>query len=209
MSPVRLNGSTSGYSELAAHAVAGNNSIALPTGNGTAYQVVRNGASAGSLEFADKIVSGTAQASTSGTSIDFTGIPSWVKRVTVMLNGVSTNGNNNLQCQVGSGSITSTGYVGGCGQAGASPSQTTASTGLLISMSNTAALAHTGTLQFTLLTGTTWVGVSTTSRSDGYGQLGGTTIALSGTLDRLRIIGSTTGSPTDTFDAGSINILYE
>jgi hypothetical protein len=32
---------------------------------------------------------------------------------------------------------------------------------------------------------------------------------LSGTLDRLRIIGSTTGTPTDTFDAGTINILYE
>ena len=35
------------------------------------------------------ITSGTSQASTSGTAILFTGIPSWVKRVTVMFNGVS------------------------------------------------------------------------------------------------------------------------
>jgi len=40
MSPVRLNGSTSGYSELSAPAVAGNNTITLPTGNGTAGQVL-------------------------------------------------------------------------------------------------------------------------------------------------------------------------
>jgi hypothetical protein len=28
-------------------------------------------------------------------------------------------------------------------------------------------------------------------------------------LDRLRIIGGTAGNPNNTFDAGSINILYE
>lgn len=38
------------------------------------------------------LVAATAVASTSGTSIDFTGIPAWVRRVTVMFNGVSTNG---------------------------------------------------------------------------------------------------------------------
>ena len=51
MSPVRLNGSTSGYSELSAPAVAGNNSIALPTGNGSANQFLKNGATAGALAF--------------------------------------------------------------------------------------------------------------------------------------------------------------
>ena len=49
------------------------------------------------------ITSMTAQASTSGTSIDFTSIPSWVKRITVMFNGVSTNGSNNLLIQIGLG----------------------------------------------------------------------------------------------------------
>jgi len=57
------------------------------------------------------ITSGTAVASTSGASIDFTGLPAWVKRITVMLNGVSTNGTSNYLIQLGAGSITSTGYV--------------------------------------------------------------------------------------------------
>jgi hypothetical protein len=46
---LRLNGSTSGYTEIDAPAVAGNNSIALPTGNGTANQFLKNGSTAGSL----------------------------------------------------------------------------------------------------------------------------------------------------------------
>ena len=52
-----------------------------------------------------QLVSGTAVASTSGTSIDFTGIPSWVKRITVMFNGVSTSGTSFKQIQIGSGSV--------------------------------------------------------------------------------------------------------
>ena len=57
------------------------------------------------------ITSGTAVASTSGTSIDFTSIPSWVKRITVMFNGVSTNGTSQVQIQLGAGSVTTTGYL--------------------------------------------------------------------------------------------------
>ena len=51
MSPVRLNGSTSGYSELSAPAVAGNITLTLPTGTGSANQFLKNGATAGALAF--------------------------------------------------------------------------------------------------------------------------------------------------------------
>jgi hypothetical protein len=47
--PVRLNGSTSGYTELSAPAVAGSNTITLPTGAGSANQFLKNGSTAGSL----------------------------------------------------------------------------------------------------------------------------------------------------------------
>lgn len=144
--------------------------------------------------------------SASGTSVDFTSIPSWVKRITVMFNGVSTNGTSNIQIQVGAGSVTTTGYSGGISQAGATSNQITLTTGLGITATNAAALSSTGTAVFSLLGSNIWVGTSTTSRSDGYGQLGGTVVTLSGTLDRVRI---TTVNGTDTFDAGSINILYE
>ena len=57
MSPVRLNGSTSGYTELSAPAVAGSNTLTLPTGNGTSGQVLStNGSGALSWIGAGKIL---------------------------------------------------------------------------------------------------------------------------------------------------------
>jgi hypothetical protein len=205
--PVRLNGSTSGYTELSAPAVAGNNSIALPTGNGSAYQILRNGATAGSLEYADNLVLGTAQNSTSGTSIDFTGIPSWVKRVTVMFNGVSTSGTSNVQIQLGtSGGIESTGY--NC------TLLITDTTALSTSNSTTGASFNTylaseakhGHLVFVAFGSNAWTfnGSMRLSSTQSSAAMGSKTLA--GTLDRVRI---TTANGTDTFDAGSINILYE
>ena len=206
--PVRLSGSTSGYTELSAPAAAGNNSLTLPTGNGTANQILRNGATAGSLEFTDKIVSGTAVASTSGTSIDFTGIPSWVKRVTVMFNGVSTNGTSNFLVQLGSGSVTTTGYIStGNAYNNASGTGGASSTaGFLIYNGITAASIQIGTMAVNLFGSNQWIQshnlrFDTNTISSGAGN-----VTLSGTLDRVRI---TTVNGTDTFDAGSINILYE
>ena len=208
MSPVRLNGSTSGYSELSAPAVAGNNSIALPTGNGTAYQVLRNGATAGSLEYADKIVSGTAVASTSGTSIDFTSIPSWVKRITVMFNGVSTNGISVVEVRVGSGSVSASGYYAVSSYGGGAQQYLQSSTGFNLDSSGIVAAAtiRSGALVLTLIGVNTWVGTGSNAAVAQSSSLSGNSPALSGTLDRVRI---TTVNGTDTFDAGSINILYE
>jgi len=208
LSPVRLNGSTSGYSELSAPAVAGNNSIALPTGNGTAYQVLRNGATAGSLEYADKIVSGTAVASTSGTSIDFTSIPSWVKRITVMFNGVSTNGISVVEVRVGSGSVSASGYYAVSSYGGGAQQYLQSSTGFNLDSAGIvgAATVRSGALVLTLIGVNTWVGTGSNAAVAQSSSLSGNSPALSGTLDRVRI---TTVNGTDTFDAGSINILYE
>jgi hypothetical protein len=208
MSPVRLNGSTSGYTELSAPTVAGNNSIALPTGNGSAYQILRNGATAGTTEFTDKIVSGTAVASTSGTSIDFTGIPSWAKRVTVMLNGVSTNGASFTLLRLGAGSITSSGYSSASGYSGpgGQAGGVTNTSGFVYGQ-NSAASTYSGHIVITNFSGNTWICSVMLGRiDDGFDFGGGGNVTLSGTLDRVRI---TTVNGTDTFDAGSINILYE
>jgi hypothetical protein len=206
---LRLNGSTSGYTEIDAPAVAGSNTLVLPTGAGSAYQVVRNGATAGSLEFTDKIVSGTAVASTSGTSIDFTGIPSWVKRVTVMLNGVSTNGSSNYRIQFGAGSIQTTGYNSNCLTASsvAAATTTNVTAGFDIGSISTAGATLYGSAIFSLLGSNSWVCQGQFSNiGDSRSHYPAGAVALSGTLDRVRI---TTVNGTDTFDAGSINILYE
>ena len=205
---LRLNGSTSGYTEIDAPAVAGSNTLVLPTGAGSAYQVVRNGATAGSLEFTDNIVSGTAVASTSGTSIDFTGIPSWVKRVTVMLNGVSTNGTSSLLFQIGTSSgIESSGYVSSGTYQGAGSGGATSTAGFLNQAGGAIADTTCGTTSIVSFGSNKWVSSSVSSTgSSNYSYIGAGAKTLSGTLDRVRI---TTVNGTDTFDAGSINILTE
>ena len=157
------------------------------------------------------LTSGTAQASTSGTSIDFTGIPSWVKRITVMFSGVSTNGSSTLQIQVGSGSVSTSSYVSTASYSNGAGAYLYITTGFTIDTPNTAGAAYLryGVAQLALLGSNTWCYAGSIS-SGSLGQValacGGTSPVLSGALDRVRI---TTVNGTDTFDAGSINILYE
>jgi len=209
MSKLRLTGSTSGFTELTAPAVAGSNTLTLPTSNGSADQaLVTNGS--GTLSFADRgrMTLGTAVASTSGTSIDFTGIPGYVKRVTVMFSGVSTTGTSIVQLQLGAGSVTTTGYnsSGSTVVNGNAVSGITSTTGILTGATSGNVDVRYGTFTLALFSGNTWVGSGTLASGASYTQAGGGSITLSGTLDRIRI---TTVNGTDTFDAGSINIFYE
>jgi hypothetical protein len=155
------------------------------------------------------ITSGTAVASTSGTSIDFTGIPSWVKRVTVVFDLTSTSGSSNLLMQIGNGSIINTGYTSLCLYAGGSSNtgSATSTAGCLLTGVNGAAVQATGSLQLVLQTSNTWI-LSGTLTQVSFNQVSFSSgrIALGGALDRVRI---TTVNGTDAFDAGTINILYE
>jgi hypothetical protein len=192
-------GSTSGSITLSEPAVAGSNTISLPAVTGTVVVAGQNSA----------ITAGTAVASTSGTSIDFTSIPSWVKKITVMFTAVSTNGSSIPQIQLGSGSFTTSGYLGNSfiSASGSAGVGSVNSAGFLIGGNGGAGYSRTGIMTINLLTGNTWV--SSHSMGDNvnnYVYWGGGSIALGGTLDRVRI---TTVNGTDTFDAGTINILYE
>lgn len=152
------------------------------------------------------ITSSTAVASTSGTSIDFTGIPSWVKRVTINFQGVSTSGLNFVIVQLGTGSTTFTtsGYLGAVNSANSITNQTT---GFGVIGQPAAANVLHGTATVTNLTGNTWCYAGTIYLSNtGLGGGGAGSISLGAALTAIRI---TTVGGTDTFDAGSINILYE
>ena len=155
------------------------------------------------------IGSGTAVASTSGTSIDFTGLPAGLKRITVMFNGVSTNGTSNLQVQIGSGSVTTSGYASSITRFSSTALlQNTITSGFgLINAINTSADLQIGHLILTNVSGNIWIS-SSSVYSAGYvaNQIQAGSITLSGTLDRVRI---TTVGGTDTFDAGTVNIMYE
>jgi len=157
------------------------------------------------------ITSGTSVASTSGTSISFTSIPSWVKIITIMFSGVSTSGTSNLLVQLGTGSTTytTTGYLGNCSYvATASAASTQMSTGFMVNNNMVAADLIGGVITLSLINASTntWgvsgnLGRSTTTASFFFGG----SIPLASTLSAIRL---TTVNGTDTFDAGTINILY-
>lgn len=153
----------------------------------------------------------TAQNSTSGTSIDFTSIPSGVRRVTVMFNGVSGSGTSNIIIRLGSGSVASSGYLSATGYlySASSPAVTTDTTSFIVAAGGGASQTYYGQYIFSLLNASTytWVGDGNFYRSDAA-QLWpcAGNVVLSGALDRVRV---TTANGTDTFDSGSINILYE
>ena len=158
-----------------------------------------------------QLVSGTAVASTSGTSIDFTGIPSWVKRITVNFAGVSTNGSADILIQLGTSSgVTTSGYLGtstSSTSGGTSPSSYTAGIGLRAGGSSGGAATRNGCISINLISSNTWAAFGVVGLSnEAQTVYTGSSIALAATLDRVRI---TTSNGTDTFDAGTINILYE
>ena len=152
---------------------------------------------------------GTLVNSTSGTSIDFTGIPAGAKRITIMFNQVSTSGTGLVQVQLGSGSIQTTGYTGAASYIGAATvlSSGSITNGIAISNNNAASDVRTGVLTLVNESGNIWIGTSVVAlTSSATTGLGGGNVTLSGTLDRVRI---TTSNGTDTFDNGSVNVIWE
>lgn len=203
---VKLLASSNGSVELVPENTASNFIVTVPAATTTmvgtdATQTLTNKTIQGG-----SITSGTAVASTSGTSINFTGIPSWVKRITVMFNNVSTSSTSGLLTQIGAGSVETTGYLSASFQTSSSTSLLS-TTGFAI-FNNSAGDNMYGPLVLTLFGSNNWQasGVQFKDSGGDYLTMTSGTKTLSGTLDRVRI---TTVNGTDTFDAGSINILYE
>lgn len=153
---------------------------------------------------------GTSKSAT-GTSVNFAGIPSGVKRITVMFDGVRTSSTSLKLLQLGdSGGIETTGYTSGASNdANSGSSYSTSTSGFVLSVAYNSTAAETmfGAIVLTNVASNTWVAQGAfhmPTYTVGNFVAGGT--ALSGELDRLRI---TTVNGTDTFDAGTINLLYE
>ena len=161
------------------------------------------GALTGSLTAGGSVTSGVQVASTSGTAIDFTGIPSWAKRVTVMLNGVSITGTSLMQVQIGSSSFSTSGYVSNVWTANVT--NTSATTGFLISATNANTAVYHANILICTLGSNTWLESHSAGGVGGYNAIGGGSITLGGSLDRIRL----TADGTQTFDAGTVNIMYE
>jgi hypothetical protein len=189
---IKVNGSTA--ATLTTSGITGNligNVTGDVTGNVT-----------GSLTSGGSLTLATEQAA-SGTSVDFTGIPSWAKRITVMFKGVSTNGSSPVMVRLGTASgIVTSGYLGSANEQSFTDGFTDAITG------GSPLLRH-GMHIITLIESSSWVStvaMGASGISAPSNIIGGFSVNISGTLDKLRV---TTQNGTDTFDAGIINISFE
>ena len=191
--------------------------LELKTGTGAGTTALtlnasQNATLAGTLQVAGvttslyPIVLGTAKVAVTDftTSADFTGIPPWADRITIIFNGISLSGTDFILVQIGSGSLSTSGYTSsGSSGSGAVASTTGRTDGFMI---RTAAGGDsvTGMMVIQNITSTIWVSNHTCGGS-GFFIGGGVSPSLSGALDRV----SVTRSGTNTFDAGTINITWE
>lgn len=194
MASLVLSGDTSGSVTVSAPAVAGSTTQTLVANSGTLAPVV----------------SGTAITLTNQTAPEFTGIPSWVKRITVMFQGVSSNGTGNYLIQLGTGSTTYTtsGYLGTStvSSSGGNTSTNMSSGFLLNQASQGAACVFHGSVTITNINSNSWVAMGYCGESDaGRGWTTGGSVSLSAALTAVRLF----IDGTQFFDAGTVNILYE
>ena len=189
-----LMGSTSGSCTLQEQAIAGTTTLTLPTFNGTV----------------GLLVSGTAKAYnwnglTTNTFIDFESIPAGVRRITVMFNGVSLSSTGNYLVQLGdSGGVEATGYVSTSATIAGTPVVASNTTGFIVRQASAAAIAN-GQMVITNVSGNIWISSHSVTVNTTASSAGGGSKTLSDVLTTVRIA----CDGADTFDAGSINILYE
>ena len=154
------------------------------------------------------IRSGTA-VTASGTSVDFTSLPTGLKRITVMFSGVSTSGTSAILVQLGdSGGVENTSYTSGAGGVAnsAATSFATSTAGFLVTVGIAAANTSSGVITICTLGSNIWTYNSILASTSSINSICSGIKTLSDVLDRVRI---TTVNGTDTFDAGTINIFYE
>jgi len=152
---------------------------------------------------------GTPVATTSGTSINFTGIPAGTKQILFMMNGVSTTGTSPYLIQIGdAGGIETTDYraIAATG----TPTSTTSTSGFILTSANVAAQDQFGLVTLALENSATFSWNYSGALNDSFGGAGRLQSSaggksLSQQLNQLRF---TTVNGTDTFDLGEVNIAY-
>ena len=191
---------------------AGDRLYLLYDGTTTTVNVTKQDGTAVVVAASGGITLGTAQATTSGTSIDFTGIPAGTKRITILFNGVSTNGTSPLAVQLGdAGGLETTGYISTAARTTlVGGLYLTSTTMFLLNEEGGAVFLYSGRVALSLHDASTFTwtesGMVIGNTTDGSLGSSGGYKPLSAELDRIRL---TTVNGTDAFDAGSVNIQYE
>ena len=147
----------------------------------------------------------------SGLSIDFLSIPTWVKKITINLSGISTNGSSNIQVQLGdAGGLETTGYLGSSsGMTVSAVASANFTSGAVFGNAWVPSIVVSGSIVISLIDPATNMYSITgiLGRHDAAGTfVFGYTKSTSQDLTDVRI---TSGNGSDTFDSGSVNFMYE
>lgn len=199
MSKIALSSNTSGTGVFTIESLGTNTNrtLTLPDASGTVLIDTQN-------------INLSSLVTLSGSNVDFTGIPSTARRITLMLNGASTNGTNVPLIQLGdAGGIETSGYLGGSAAVSTGATSTAAHTaGAGLSSTGAATIVYRGAVTIELMDAATnlWSITGTLGRSEGGSvNILGYTKSLSATLTQLRL----TTNSADTFDAGTAAISWE
>ena len=208
---IRLYGATSGYSEIIAAAGSASTTFTLPANGGSASQYLQTDGS-GALSWqtvsTSNLTRGTA-VSASGSAIDFTGLPSGIRRLQVTLDAVSSDNNYHILIQLGtsSGFVTS-GYDAQSAIVYSATGSVNSSAGFII-YSTASSATHSGIFTFNNNNGNVWVGSYSGANNQAgtpyIGLCGGGRVTLGAELTQVRITFSTSAN----FDAGTVNVFYE
>lgn len=152
------------------------------------------------------VVSGTAVSPASGAAIDFSGIPSYAKRIIVMFNNVSTSSTSPIIIQIGVNTPTITGYLGSAANISSSSTSTAFTTGFGATSANSNVTFWHGSVQIYSVGSNAWVSSTAMAQSNlPIATCGGGSVTLSGTLNFLRV----TTVTASAFDSGRINIMWD
>ena len=155
---------------------------------------------------ASKLTSGTAATLTNQASVTFS-VPTWVKRITVMMHNVSFSNSigSYLGCRIGSGSVETTGYSGFHASLQQSSTAISSHTDFFVLAATSAAAANTnGVAQLVNIAGNVWLGTSVSGRTDTANTFSGSK-TTTGVVDTIQLYAASGG----TFDAGTVNIMWE
>jgi hypothetical protein len=179
----------------------------VQTGTDTTRAITPDALRKGALVF------DTVRTPTSGTTVDFTSIPSWVKRITVIFSELATSASGgSIAIQLGvSGTPETTNYYGAFGysNSGGGAGAGTWSSSMVVGAGDGASgITYNGSVILTRLSASSNVWAAQSVVSDRVGETllwsAAGSKSLAGTLDMVRVL-ITSG----TFSSGSLNIMYE
>ena len=180
------------------------------TKRGLVSDIVPAAGSITPAQLSQPFTSGTVIPTTSGTAFDITGIPSWVKTVSVLFKGVTVTPSSILVQLGTSSAIATTGYSSISNvtdQANGTASTFVVTNGMVIFNNSVAVRTYDGIMTLSCIDSATnsWVNSHALSMTTQVCAYGGGGVSLASALTRIRI----TTVSSNTFSAGSLNILYE